>query len=283
MEPVSRELVTKEVVSANPLRPWLLTSVSGMLGAALAPQLWMRVPMMLLGAYMLVQAILVYRGRRVETNRVVDEREAQLEDDLAAARAAHEAEEEDRAHQHEQEELLRARLRNAEGQDDVEIVALALEIELSNEDLPIPVVYEVEFDGVRRVTIQLDLPTLEDIPPTRSRVTKSGTFSERPMALRDRISLYQDVCAGLALRLVHEVYRVLPFMQSVELTGVAERLSPATGHPERYPALRLATTRGRLLTINLDDVDPSQALQGLGGQLTTTREGVLKAVDPEHG
>ena len=196
---------------------------------------------------------------------------------------AHEDEEKDRARHHEQEELLRARLRDAVVQDDAEIAALALEIELSNEDLPIAIAYRAEFDGVRRLTIQVDLPPLDDIPLTRSRVTKTGKFSERPMAMRDRVVLYQDVCAGLALRLMHEVYRVLPFMECVDLTGVAEGVSPATGHAERYPALHLSTTREQFVAINLDEVDSSQALQGLGGHLATTREGTLKPVDPEHG
>jgi len=279
---VSQDLVAKEVRSANPLRQWLLSGLAGLLGAVIAPQLWIRIPFVMFGIYMFVQAFLLSRARQAEVDRVIRERQAQYEEEMAAAGAAHEAEQSLRAKQHEQEEHLRARLRDAVEQDDAEIAALALEIELSNEDLPIEIAYQVEFDGIRQVTIQVNLPPLEDIPLTRSRVTKTGKFSERPMAMRDRVALYQDVCAGLALRLMHEVYRVLPFVESVNLTGMADGMSASTGHPDRYPALHLSTTRDQFLAINLDQVDPSQAFLGLAGHLATSREGQLKPLDPEH-
>jgi hypothetical protein len=280
---VSHERITEEVTTINALRPWLATAMAAVAAVVLAPQLWLRIPMALLAAHMIVQAALLYRDRQVEVERVFRERTAHHEEETAAARAAHEVYEQGRAQQHEQEELLRARLRDAVANDDAEIVATVLEVELSNEDLPIPVAYEAEFDGVHHLTIQVDLPPLEDIPVTVSRVTKTCKFSERPMAKRDRAGLYQDVCAGLALRLTHEVYRVLPFMESVDLTGIAEGISLATGHPDRFSALRLSTARAQFSAINLDEVDPSDALLGLGGALATTRDGTLKRLEPGLG
>lgn len=42
-----------------------------------------------------------------------------------------------------------------------------------------PVTFNIEFDTLRRVRLEVELPGLEEIPQTTSRVTKTGKFSER--------------------------------------------------------------------------------------------------------
>jgi restriction system protein len=158
-----------------------------------------------------------------------------------------------------------------------------LEVELSNEDVPLPLEFEIEFDGVRRVQIEVTMPTLDTIPLTVSSVTKAGKFSERNMAQRDRVDLYKDVCAGLALRLVHEVFRVLPFVEHVGLRGMIEAPDPATGQAAHFVVLRLATERTPFLALSLDNVDPSEALAHLGGEMKATREGNLQPLGDLHG
>jgi hypothetical protein len=158
-----------------------------------------------------------------------------------------------------------------------------LEVELSNEDVPLPLEFDLEFDGVHKVTIEVALPTLDAIPLTVSSITKAGKFSERKMAQRDRTDLYKDVCAGLAMRLVHEVFRVLPFVEHVALRGMISAPDLATGQPSRYAALQLATDRAPFLAVSLDHVDPSQALTHLGGEMKATRGGTLQPLEAPHG
>lgn len=283
MPTLSKQTIRAEVERMNPISPWAGLVVACVLGLAIAPQLWFRVPVLVVGLYCMGQCAWLVQARRKEARRVLQERQAQQAAALSAAKAAHDAEEAQRAVRHEQEEHLRERLRSAVVNDDVEVAASVLEVELSNEDLPIAIAYEAEFDGLENLALRVELPPLDEIPLTKSQVTKAGTFSERPMAKRDRVGLYEDVCASLILRLVHEVFRVLPFTNKVNLTGTASRVSPVTGHPETYLALRFPTTRGRFQAVILDGIDPSLGLQGLAAEYTLSREGEFKALEDQGG
>jgi hypothetical protein len=235
------------------------------------------------GLYFTAQAIQLYRKRPRAAADLLRARENQHARIVEVARNRHEREEALRSERHSEEEALRTRIREAIVTEDSEILAELLEVELSNEELPLPVEFDIEFDGVRQVRLEVELPTLDAMPLTVSSVTKSGKFSERKMAQRDRVDLYKDVCAGLALRLVHEVFRVLPFVEHVDLAGLITQTDPATGNPARHLVLRLSTDRTPFLRLSLDNVDPSEALAHLGGEMKINREGIPQRLETSAG
>lgn len=282
-ETITADQVSQEVRAANPLRPWVVSALAAFACAALAPQLWLRIPALAIGAYFGFQTFRLVRMRPAAATELLAERQDEHARITENARMDHEREEALRASRHEGEEALRARVREAVITGDAEILAYLLEVELSNEDVPLPVEFDIEFDGVRRVQLDMELPSLDAIPLTNSTVTKTGKFSERKMAQRDRGDLYKDVCAGLALRLVHEVFRVLPFVEHVGLRGMVSAPDPATGQPSRYVALQLATDRTPFLALSLDKVDPSQALTHLGGEMKSRRDGTLQPLEVPFG
>lgn len=55
------------------------------------------------------------------------------------------------------------------------------------------------------------------------------------------------------------------------LFGTTDDTDPATGHPREFIALHLSTQRQRFEWLNLDDADPSAALEGLGGRFGLTK------------
>ena len=281
-ETVTPDQVREEVCSANRLQPWVATALAAIACAALAPQLWIRVPSMMVAIYFCFQAIRVVRMRPEAAAELLAARQEEHARGSEAARVEHGQEEAVRARRHDHEEALRTRVREAVVKDDAEILASVLEVELSNEDVPLPLEFDLEFDGVHKVEIEVALPTLDAVPLTISSVTKTGKFSERKMAQRDRVDLYKDLCAGLALRLVHEVLRVLPFVEHVGLRGMIAGPDPATGQLSRYVALRLATDRTTFLALSLDNVDPSQALSHLQGEMKATRDGTLQPLEESH-
>ena len=118
-------------------------------------------------------------------------------------RVDHEAAEAERKSAWEQFEAVRARFRNDPTPEDL---TQLLEIELANEDLPVPLVFELAYDDADRVEIELLLPEFEDVPETKTSVTKTGKLSEKKMAQTDRVALYSALCCGIALRLVHETF-----------------------------------------------------------------------------
>src|SRR5690242_6957825 len=95
------------------------------------------------------------------------------------------------------------------------------------------------------------------------------------MTQRDRVGLYVDVCASLALRLANEAFRVLPCLNDFVLFGQSTRPDPGTGHATTITALHFETSREKLAALDLDNLDPSSALAALDGKFACDRRGEL--------
>ena len=94
-------------------------------------------------------------------------------------------EERERHEDWESRERLRARPRDDPGP---RALLDLLELEIANEVLPVPLVFEVEFEPPI-VVIDLVLPEVDEVPSTRTSLTKTGKLSEKKMTQRDRREL----------------------------------------------------------------------------------------------
>ncbi len=215
-------------------------------------------------------------SRRRLGKALMARRRAEHSSTVAAARAEHAGAEDERRYENELRNAFARRLADAEAQAEPEALAELLEYELSHQDLPVPLVFELDFDGTQKVSLELALPELGAIPEERTELTKTGKLSRRKLAKRDRIALYAGVCASIVLRLTYETLRILPMVTRVEVSGTTEDLDPATGHPREYVALHLATERRSFEQLNLNDVDPEAALEGFGGVFAYTKAGELR-------
>ncbi|MGP1374562.1 MAG: DUF4236 domain-containing protein [Almyronema sp.] len=173
------------------------------------------------------------------------------------------------------EEQYRGRLRNAVNSQDPEPLAELLEVELSNEDLPIPLVFDIEFVNVSSVCIFMELPELDVVPEEKMSLTKTGKLSSRKMAQKDRFKLYSDICTGLTLRLIHETFRVIHSVDIVELHGLTEQVNPANGHPENITSLYIKISKQDFEHLNLDFLDPTSAFASLNGKFACSKKGEL--------
>ncbi len=172
-------------------------------------------------------------------------------------------------------EQYRGRLRNAVNSQDPEPLAELLEVELSNEDLPIPLVFDIEFVNVSSVCIFMELPELDVVPEEKMSLTKTGKLSSRKMAQKDRFKLYSDICTGLTLRLIHETFRVIHSVDTVELHGLTEQVNPANGHPENITSLHIKISKQDFEQLNLDSLDPISAFTSLNGKFACSKKGKL--------
>ena len=170
-------------------------------------------------------------------------------------------------------ENARTQVRSSAANGHFETLARILEGELANEDFPVPLVFELEMQSADAVSLELSLPEITEVPEHRTLLTKTGKVSLKPLTQRDRVGIYTDLCAGMALRLVYETFRVLPTVQSVEIFGTAAGIDAATGHPVEFVALQMTTDRLSFDQLNLDALDPSAAVTGLGGRLSISRSG----------
>jgi hypothetical protein len=192
-------------------------------------------------------------------------------------RAAHEAEEARRRADHAALDAARASLRTCLSHGNAAPVADLFEQLLASMDFPVPVAADVEFDDLSEADITLELPELEDVPDEKTSLTTRGRLSRKPMPKGERVALYEDLCCGIALRLVYELLRFVPTLRRVRLRGMATQVD-ARGHDETFVALVLDVDRPTLDGFDLDRVDPSTAA-GLLGRWGGNKRGVLKAVE----
>ncbi|QUS60785.1 DUF4236 domain-containing protein [Synechocystis sp. PCC 7339] len=188
---------------------------------------------------------------------------------------AHENDEQTKKKVWDQEEKYRQRLRSAVAINNPEPLTELLEIELSNEDLPVPLVFDIEFISIDSVSIFMEIPELDVVPEENMFLTKTGKLSTRKMAQKDRLKLYSDVCTGLTLRLVYETLRVIYCVNTVEVYGSTEQVNPANGHNETIISLYIKITRESFDKLDLDSLDPTSAFMSLNGVFACNKKGVL--------
>lgn len=122
------------------------------------------------------------------------------------------------------------------------------------------------------------LPALDLVPTLEPVTTPGGKPTVKAIGVRRRAEHYRDLCAGLALRLIHEVFRVLPLTTVVTCTGHGLGRDPATGQPGDVIALRVEITREAMDQLDLDHVDPSTCLEAQAGRLGVAADGSLRPV-----
>lgn len=175
----------------------------------------------------------------------------------------------------DEEERGRERLKNAVKLEDPEPLAELLEIELSNEELPVPLVFDIEFIDVNTVNIFMELPDLDVVPEEKMSLTKTCKLSTRKMAQKDRFKLYSDICTGLTLRLIYETFRVIYSVNTVEFFGLTEKINPANGTAENITSLYIKISRIDFEKLNLDVLDPTLAFTSLNGEFACSKKGEL--------
>ncbi|MES2638581.1 MAG: hypothetical protein V4850_03840 [Myxococcota bacterium] len=221
-------------------------------------------------------AVSQFTRQKAERARLEIEDRAVFEQAETDRRAQHDKEQAHKGQEHAAEEGARGRLRAALDSGDPQALAELLHVELLNEDFPVPVVAEAEFDGLTIVEIEVTLPELDDVPEDRPNVLASGKLSRKKIAAKDRVSIYEDLRRGIALRLAYETLRVLPTVQRVRCRGTFTETGPRGEDVERV-ALLLDLERAQLGEIDLDRADPSTALRALG-KFGCTKKGELREV-----
>lgn len=100
-----------------------------------------------------------------------------------------------------------------------------------------------------------------DVIPTEIKsLLKSGKLSTKAMPIGRFNDLHQDYVCSCALRVGRELLAVLPD-DLVIVTAMDNVLNGATGHMEELPILSVAFSRSTMDALNLDAIDPSDAMK----------------------
>lgn len=184
----------------------------------------------------------------------------ELEEAKKADRAAHEtALEEHRRAVAEIEERREWAKRVLAGEPEAQHEALR---ELGNfseiSDLGSRLSFHWDDDG-GPLQIELEVHGEEIVPKERKSRLQSGKLSVKVVPKGVFYGLYQDYVCSCVFRLARETFALLP-ISAVIVTALDDLLNSATGHLETSPILSVAIPRSTFETLNLDQIDPSDAL-----------------------
>ncbi|SON57177.1 hypothetical protein HDIA_3636 [Hartmannibacter diazotrophicus] len=98
------------------------------------------------------------------------------------------------------------------------------------------------------------------VPGMRRKQLASGRLSETKMPVGQFNELYQDYVASVALKTAGDLFHILPLVE-VYVTCMANMLNPQTGHQEWMPILSVQFVRDSFMRLNLNEIDPSDALR----------------------
>lgn len=213
-------------------------------------------------------------ARRAALERAVEE--ARTHDDLAHERALSD-------HQRDLREWEESR-RLAEGvkAGDRAAYAEALrKLDPVSDLLSLGARVSFTFDGAVPEA-RVHVSSKDVVPSEEKTLLKTGKLSVKAMPKGRFFEIYQDYVCGTAMRVANEMLAVLP-VPAVLVTALDTMLNPATGHLEDQPVLSVAVPRDTMRRLNLEAVDPSEAMANFVHQMNfkkTQGFAPVKPVDP---
>jgi hypothetical protein len=97
------------------------------------------------------------------------------------------------------------------------------------------------------------------VPQEKYELRANGSLSVKTMPKGEFYELYQDYVCSCLLRVAVEIFAVLP-LGRVLINATDALLNPRNGHVEEQPLLSVVVVREVLEGLNLDRVDPSDAM-----------------------
>ncbi|MCQ2482640.1 MAG: DUF4236 domain-containing protein [Clostridia bacterium] len=137
--------------------------------------------------------------------------------------------------------------------------------------------FEVGTEDSSEMTVEFNVKSDEVVPTNVYSILASGKLSEKSMPKSQYNELVQDYVCSTAIRVARDLFALLP-IERVIIHAVDSVLNPATGNEEDVTILSVAIDRKRLEEINMDKIDPSDALGALECNMSFSKTNGFKEV-----
>jgi hypothetical protein len=146
-------------------------------------------------------------------------------------------------------------------------------------DLGSTIELRVEDDQPRCIEAVLRLNGEQIIPKDSKTLLKSGKVSIKRMSSAQFYGIYQDYVCSCVLRVARELLALLP-LNMVFVHAEGEIRNSTTGHQTLCTILSAAMPRATLERLNIDNIDPSDAMNNFVHQMNYSRSKGFDAVIP---
>lgn len=127
--------------------------------------------------------------------------------------------------------------------------------------------FEIGTDDPSEISVEFKVKTDRVVPDYSLSLLASGELSEKPLAKSAYYELCQDYVCSTVIRIARDTFALLP-VQKCNIYAVDKVLNSATGNDEEVTILMAQIDRDALANINMDRIDPSDALEALGCKMS---------------
>jgi len=139
-------------------------------------------------------------------------------------------------------------------------------------------------DAGKRITIDVDLPELDDMPNKTAGVPQRGVrLSIKELSPTQVQKLYMQHIHAVGFRIIGEAFAALPTVEEVILSAYSQRPNRTTGYLEDDYLLSVRVKRTEWARINfgnLDQLDVVEALPQFELRRQMSKAGIFKGVEP---
>jgi hypothetical protein len=119
----------------------------------------------------------------------------------------------------------------------------------------------------------------EVVPTYRRKQLQSGKLSETKMPVGERNELYQDYVCSVALKVVGDLFSVLP-RDEIFVTCAANMLDSTTGHMADTPILSVQFVRPTFNGLRLSAIDPSDSMSNFNHTMKFAKTKGFASIEP---
>ncbi len=138
--------------------------------------------------------------------------------------------------------------------------------------------FEVGTDKPDVLEVEFHVKSGDVVPDTELSIKASGELSEKEMSKTNYYSLIQDYVCSTMIRVARDSFALLP-VEKVYVHAVDEVLNTATGHQDEVTLVSVEFDRNRLQSLNMEMIDPSDAVTGFNHNMKFAKTTGFKAVE----
>ena len=138
--------------------------------------------------------------------------------------------------------------------------------------------FEVGTDNPEVLEVEFHIKSEEVVPNIELSLKASGEISEKEMSKTNYYALMQDYVCSTVIRVARDSFALLP-VEKVYVHAVDEVLNTATGHQDEVTFVSVEFDRNRLQSLNMEMIDPSDAVAGFNHNMKFAKTTGFKPVE----
>ncbi|ERF61744.1 PF14020 family protein [Treponema socranskii subsp. socranskii VPI DR56BR1116 = ATCC 35536] len=164
---------------------------------------------------------------------------------------------------------------------DESYIAETVDNILSEIKLPVDISVDYKVQGTC-ISLDLDLPEIEDYPKIKSTLLASGKVSIKNKTQLELNTDYAMSVTGLAYYLASVVFNISPKISNVKISGYTQRINKKTGNEENQYVYWVDFDRKIFATLNISSLNPILGFDNFKNQKDITSKYEMKTITLEQ-